>query len=107
MGISMKFENGVEMGEVLGSKWNLLIICSLREETLRFTELQKRLGDVNSKTVTDHLRVLERYHVINRVVFAEVPPRVEYSLTKHGRAVLPVFEAMLAWGASLPAPREK
>jgi DNA-binding HxlR family transcriptional regulator len=107
MGINMKFENGVEMGEVLGSKWNLLIICSLREETLRFTELQKRLGDVNSKTVTDHLRVLERYHVINRVVFAEVPPRVEYSLTEHGRAVLPVFEAMLAWGASLPAPREK
>jgi DNA-binding HxlR family transcriptional regulator len=107
MGFNMKFENGVEMGEVLGNKWNLLIICCLREETLRFTELQKRLGDVNSKTVTDHLRVLERYHVIDRVVYAEVPPRVEYSLTEHGRAVLPVFDDLFAWGASLPRPKNK
>ena len=70
------------------------------------SELQKRLGDVNSKTVTVHLRVLEKYHVINREVYAEIPPRVEYSLTEYGKAVIPVFEALWAWGASLPLPHK-
>jgi DNA-binding HxlR family transcriptional regulator len=103
----MKFENGVDIGEVMGSKWNLMIIWNLREKPLRFTELQKRIGDVNSKTVTVHLRVLEKYHLINRVVYPEVPPRVEYSLTEHGKTILPVLEGIWAWGASLPRPREE
>ena len=88
--------------EVLGSKWNLLIIWSLRGGALRFTELQKRMRDVNSKMVTHHLRFLENNCIIERKVFAEVPPRVEYSLTEHGRAILPVMEDILAWWASLP-----
>lgn len=88
--------------EIIGSRWNLLIIWHLREGTLRFTELQKRIGDVNSKTITKHLRDLERSNIINRVVFAEVPPRVEYSLTEYGMAFLPVFEAINKWGATLP-----
>jgi Predicted transcriptional regulators len=92
---------------VLGSRWNLMIIWNLHEESLRFTELQKRMGDVNSKTITSHLRDLEKYHIINRVVYPEVPPRVEYSLTGHGKAFLPVFEVIREWGASLPPPREK
>jgi DNA-binding HxlR family transcriptional regulator len=107
---SMIFENGVDgrrVMEVMGSKWNLMIIWSLREGAQRFTELQKHLGDVNSKTVTVHLRVLEKYQIINRVVYAEVPPRVEYSLTEHGKALLPVFNDILAWGASLHIPKEK
>jgi DNA-binding HxlR family transcriptional regulator len=88
--------------EIIGSRWNLLIIWHLRDGTLRFTELQKRIGDVNSKTITKHLRDLERSNIINRVVFAEVPPRVEYSLTEYGKAFLPVFEAINKWGATLP-----
>jgi DNA-binding HxlR family transcriptional regulator len=88
--------------EIIGSRWNLLIIWHLREGTLRFTELQNRIGDANSKTITKHLRDLERRNIINRVVFAEVPPRVEYSLTEYGKAFLPVFEAINEWGATLP-----
>ena len=68
--------------------------------------VQKRMGDVNSKTVTSHLRDLEKYHIINRTIYPEVPPRVEYSLTSHGQAFLPVFEVIREWGQSLPSPRE-
>jgi DNA-binding HxlR family transcriptional regulator len=93
--------------QILGSRWNLIIIWHLNEQALRFTELQKRMGDVNSKTVTSHLRDLEKYHIINRTIYPEVPPRVEYSLTSHGKAFLPVFEVIREWGQSLPAPQEK
>jgi DNA-binding HxlR family transcriptional regulator len=61
----------------------------------------------NSKTITSHLRDLEKYHLIHRVVYPEVPPRVEYSLTEHGKAFLPVLAVIREWGATLPPPREK
>ena len=80
--------------EIVGSKWNLFIIWNLRDQTLRFTALQKNMGDVNSKTVTKHLRELENNKIIKRVVYPEVPPRVEYSLTEKGKAFLPVFDAI-------------
>ena len=103
----VKGRDMVDVMEVLGSKWNLLIIWKLKDGPLRFTELQKRMGDVNSKTVTEHLRFLEKNNIIGRVIYAEVPPRVEYSLTEHGEAIIPVFEDILVWGESLPSPREK
>jgi DNA-binding HxlR family transcriptional regulator len=93
--------------QILGSRWNLVIIWHLNDRALRFTELQKRMGDVNSKTITSHLRDLEKFQIINREIYPEVPPRVEYSLTDHGKAFLPVLEVIRAWGASLPPPREK
>lgn len=108
--MSTRYANGRDaMGvmEVLGSKWNLLIILGLQGGPQRFTELQKRRKDVNSKTITQHLRFLEKNGIIERKVFAEVPPRVEYSLTEHGRAILPVFEDLLAWWSSLPPSMEK
>ena len=108
----MKFENYrssdmAHLLEVIGSRWNLLIIWSLNDHALRFTELQRRMGDANAKTVTSHLRDLEKYHIIDRVIYPEVPPRVEYSLTEHGKAFLPVLAAIREWGATLPSPREK
>jgi DNA-binding HxlR family transcriptional regulator len=92
--------------KILGSRWNLLIIWHLREGTLRFTELQKLAGNVNSKTLTVHLRNLEDYHIIRRVVYPEVPLRVEYSLTEQGMEVIPVFSAIKKWGLSLPSPKK-
>ena len=80
--------------EIVGSKWNLFIIWNLKDQTLRFNVLQKNMGDVNSKTITKHLRELENNKIIKRVVYPEVPPRVEYSLTEKGRAFLPVFDAI-------------
>ena len=93
--------------KILGSHWNLFIIWHLQWGALRFTELQKRMNDVNSKTLTVHLRDLEDYHIIKRVVYPEVPPRVEYSLTEQGMAVIPVFSAIKKWGLSLPSPKNK
>lgn len=87
--------------EIIGSRWNLLIIWRLSEGPLRFTELQKILGDVNSKTITKHLRVLEKYKVITRTVYPEVPPRVEYSLTEYGTAFVPILADINEWGESI------
>jgi len=84
--------------DITGNKWNLFIVWHLRTGVLRFTELQNRMCGVNSKTITKHLRDLEKHAIIERQVFPEVPPRVEYSLTGRGRALLPIIEAMLEWG---------
>jgi DNA-binding HxlR family transcriptional regulator len=83
---------------IIGNKGNLIIIWHLRTGLLRFTELQNRMCKVNSKTVTKHLRDLEGHDIIRRQVYAEVPPRVEYSLTDRGKTLLPIIEAMLEWG---------
>lgn len=103
----MKCENNCKSGlnmavDIIGSKWNLIIIWRLGEGSLRFTELQKSLGDVNSKTITKHLRVLEKYKIITRTVYPEVPPRVEYNLTEAGKAFIPILITINEWGASIP-----
>jgi DNA-binding HxlR family transcriptional regulator len=87
--------------EIIGNKWNLFIIWSLKDGTLRFSELQKRMNDVNSKTITKHLRDLEKNKIITRAVYPEVPPRVQYTLTENGQAFLPVFDAIRKWGEAL------
>ena len=97
--------NVEEYVEVFGSKWNLLIISYLRESTLRYTELQKRMYGINAKTITTHLRKLEEYAIIERKIYAEVPPRVEYSLTKRGKGLLPVLNAMAEWSKKNPLVR--
>ncbi|MFA5331804.1 MAG: helix-turn-helix domain-containing protein [Methanoregula sp.] len=82
----------------MGSKWKILIIWNLKNRTLRFSELQKKTHDVNSKTLTTHLRELENLKIISRAVFPEVPPRVEYTLTEYGKELFPIFDAMRSWG---------
>lgn len=84
---------------IIGNKWNLLITWHLRDHKLRFTELQKRMYNVNPKTITKHLRDLENYKIIEREVFPEVPPRVEYSLTESGTALIPVLESITDWAS--------
>lgn len=84
--------------EIIGKKWNLIIIWHLRTSTLRFSELQNRMCGINSKTITKHLRGLEQNSIITRSVYPEVPPRVEYALTDQGRAIIPIIESMLVWG---------
>lgn len=93
--------------DIIGSKWNLFIIWHLRTKKLRFTELQNRMCGINSKTITKHLRDLERFTIIDRQVYPEVPPRVEYSLTERGKALLPIIEAMLEWGGEYLHPGQE
>ena len=98
-----KFDSVVD---IIGRKWNLIIIWHLRTGTLRFSGLQSLMCGINSKTITKHLRDLEKNSIISRRVFPEVPPRVEYTLTEQGKAVLPIIEAMMIWGDTYLHPEE-
>ena len=84
---------------IIRSKWQVLILRDLLANgTMRFKELQRSIGRVSQKVLTDNLRAMEDYGIVHREVFAEVPPRVEYSLTETGRSLQPVLDAMWAWG---------
>jgi len=84
--------------EVIGGKWKPLILFYLEDNTRRFSELQRLIPGTTKKMLTKHLRELERDEVINRKVFAQVPPRVQYSLTRHGQSLRPILKLMSAWG---------
>jgi DNA-binding HxlR family transcriptional regulator len=84
--------------EVIGGKWKPLILFYLEDNTRRFSELQRLIPGSTKKMLTKHLRELERDDVINRKVFAQVPPRVQYSLTRHGESLRPILKLMSAWG---------
>ena len=93
------FRCGVEVTlAVVGGKWKGLILWHLRLKTLRFAQLQRRLRSVTQKMLTQQLRELEANGLIHRQIYAEVPPRVEYSLTDEGQRILPILELMCQWG---------
>ena len=84
--------------QLLGSKWKLLIMRNLLDRPWRFNELQKSLEGISQKVLTDSLRSMESDGIVIRTVFAEVPPRVEYSLSKLGESMRPIIRAMETWG---------
>ena len=81
----------------LGGKWKPLIIWILMEGKLRFSEINRNLSSITERMLTRQLRELEKDGLVNRKVFAEVPPKVEYSLTKKGKSVMPILEALCDW----------
>jgi len=83
---------------VLDGKWTMLVIRDLLGGTRRFSELRASLAGISPKTLTDRLRDLERHGLVERVCYAEIPPRVEYTLTARGRTLEPVIGALAAWG---------
>ncbi|MGC1496613.1 MAG: helix-turn-helix domain-containing protein [Sulfitobacter sp.] len=85
--------------EQIAGKWKGLIIFHLMEDTLRFNELARRVGNVTQRSLTKQLRELEADGIVHRKVFAVVPPRVDYSLTNKGRSLRTVIDALGAWGA--------
>lgn len=85
--------------QLIGNKWKLLIIRNLvYNGRQRFTEFLKTIPAISKKVLTDNLRALEEDGLIEREVFAEVPPRVEYSLSPLGLSLKPILDAMSAWG---------
>jgi DNA-binding HxlR family transcriptional regulator len=85
--------------QLIGSKWKVLILRDLIGGTKRFGELKKSIGNVSQKVLTQQLRMMEEDGLLNREIFAEVPPRVEYSLTDLGMSLKPILDAMSHWGA--------
>lgn len=90
--------------QIIGNKWTPLIVRDLADGRRRFSELERSLIGISPKTLSERLKRLEEARVIERHCFAEVPPRVEYSLTAKGYALLPVIESMREFGKRwLPA----
>ena len=86
--------------DVIGGKWKPFILFWLRDRTLRFGELRREIPGVSERVLTRQLRDLEAVGVVRREVFAEIPPRVEYSLTDYGQTLRPVIDAMCVWGTA-------
>ena len=83
---------------LIGDKWKVLILRDLMLGTKRFGELKKSIGTVSQKVLTAQLRDMEANGLVHREVYAEVPPRVEYSLTGLGQSLKPILDAMWNWG---------
>ncbi|RMF80115.1 MAG: transcriptional regulator [Chloroflexi bacterium] len=90
---------------LVGDKWILLIVRHLIDGCLRFGELQQALGNISPKTLSQRLKMLEHAGIVSRTIYAEVPPRVEYTLTEKGQALTDIMEAMRQFGEEyLPLP---
>ncbi|MFI3326476.1 MAG: helix-turn-helix domain-containing protein [Clostridia bacterium] len=83
---------------LISDKWKILILRDLLTGTKRFGELKKSVAGISQKVLTTNLRQMEENDLVNRKVYAEVPPRVEYSLTELGFSLKPILSAMEIWG---------
>lgn len=84
--------------KVIGGKWKPLILWVLREKTMRFSQIKREIEDITQKMLTQQLRELEEDGIVKRVVYPEVPPRVEYSITPYGKTLENVLVTINEWG---------
>lgn len=85
--------------QLVGGRWKLPILMQLQKEKKRFGELKKLISNITERMLTLQLRELEKDGLVSRMVYAEVPPRVEYKLTKTGKNLMPVCKELHKWGA--------
>jgi len=83
---------------LMGDKWKILIVRDLLTGTKRFGELKKSLDNISQKVLTQHLRTMEESGLVHRKAYAEIPPRVEYSLTELGQSLKPIHDVLWNWG---------
>ncbi|HIU57541.1 MAG TPA: helix-turn-helix transcriptional regulator [Candidatus Ornithomonoglobus merdipullorum] len=88
---------------LISDRWKVLIIRDLLTGTKRFGELKKSLGSISQKVLTANLRAMEEIGLLTRKVYAEVPPRVEYTLTETGQSLKPILDSMYKWGEEYKA----
>lgn len=99
------FLNGVEYKcslnlamKIIGGKWKILILWHLNKGVLRFAELRRALPGISKKVLTEALRELEEHQIINRKIYADIPPKVEYSITNLGKSLIPALNILAEWG---------
>ena len=83
---------------VIGGKWKLVILWHLNQATMRFSELEKRIPGITQKMLAQQLREMEKDRLVKRKVYPVVPPKVEYSITSHGKSLTPVLVELGKWG---------
>lgn len=92
------YNNPVELSEeIIGGKWKMPILWRLKDRVWRYNELQKSIGKVTAKMLTEQLRELERDGLIRREVFPVIPPKVEYSITPLGSSCIPIIDSFRQW----------
>ena len=90
---------------LIGDRWSLLIVRDLLQGKRRFCELERSLTGISTKTLSERLKMLEHESLVTRHTFAEIPPRVEYALTRHGQTLTKIVDDLRDWGSKLPAHR--
>jgi|GEM_PF-505390 len=86
--------------DVIGGKWKPLVVLALRDETRRYSDIARKLPKISERMLVKQLRELERDGIITRTVYAQVPPKVEYSLTSSGKKLLPVLRLLSLWSVN-------
>ena len=92
---------------LISDKWTVIILRDLLTGTKRFNELMRSVTGITQKVLTSHLRNMESNGLLIRKVYAEVPPRVEYTLTETGYSLKPILDAMYAWGEDYKSKKEE
>lgn len=82
----------------IGGKWKPVVLYLIRKGANRFGVLQRGIDEISKQMLTTQLRELEQDGILDRIVYAEVPPRVEYRITKYGETLFPIIDAMSKWG---------
>jgi DNA-binding HxlR family transcriptional regulator len=90
----------------IGDRWKLLIIHYIKQGSNRYSSLQRAIPDVSRQTLTNKLRELENDGILNRTVYAQVPPKVEYEITELGMSLNPIISEMSKWGLKFVTPSE-
>ena len=83
---------------LISNKWRVLILRDLLMGKKQFNELKRTISGISQKVLTENLRAMEEWGIVNRVVYLEVPPKVEYSLTELGKSLKPILDSMYKWG---------
>lgn len=82
----------------IGGKWKIMIIYAISMKCNRFSKLQRAIPDISKQMLVNQLRELEEDRILERIIYAEIPPRVEYRVTEYGQSLMPVINVMQTWG---------
>lgn len=98
----------MEVGlNLLSGRWTLKILWRLTQGPIRFNQLQRELGKITTKTLTQQLRTLEDHGMVDRTVYPETPPKVVYALTDLGQTISPVLQSLCAWGTQYQTKQQE